>query len=340
MAIVFNGTTNLLSWAGTLRGALPITIFCWAKRTITGAEETVFQTASSTGSLGAQVRSFQTADGIYRETTGFSTSAVLGNSSEYGWNPLMVVVQGASVQMYHGASNATPTSEAHVLADTLSLHDEFVIGGTAIGTAAPTFRGEICEVAVWNTALGNTEWATLKACIAPEGVSAGSLVEAWFLRELGAYTGVNGRTLSLTGTVTRSSTDPFTRVAVSLSGNATLDDVSASGSIVLMPAGLSGSAALGDITASGSLAFGIGTITTPVLKNNTGTILTSVTGIVANVYHPTTGVLIVRKTGLTSNGSGIVVITDGLISAGTTYAYEIDLSATSQGRRLPIGAAA
>jgi hypothetical protein len=65
-----------------------------------------------------------------------------------------------------------------------------------------------------------------------------------------------------------------------------------------------------------------------------------VSGIVANIYHPTTGALVVRKTGLTSNGSGIVTITDVLLAGGTTYAYELDLSASSQGRRLPTGVAA
>lgn len=89
-----------------------------------------------------------------------------------------------------------------------------------------------------------------------------------------------------------------------------------------------------------SLAATTGTITSLVLKNNTGTVLASVTGIVANVYNATTGALVVRKTGLSSNGSGIVTITDALIIPATTYAYELDLSATSQGRRLPTETAA
>ena len=111
-------------------------------------------------------------------------------------------------------------------------------------------------------------------------------------------------------------------------------------SLAAAVATLSGSATLDDFTASGSMAPTPGVITSPVLKNNTGTILAGVTGIVANVYHPTTGVLVVRKTGLSSNGSGIVTITDALIVAGTTYAYELDLSSSSQGRRLPTGVAA
>lgn len=126
-----------------------------------------------------------------------------------------------------------------------------------------------------------------------------------------------------------------------ISGSATLGDITASGTLAPQPdSSLSGSATLGDITASGALGVAPGIITTPVLKNNTGTILASVSGVVANVYHPTTGALVVRKTGLSSDGSGIVTITDAALIPGTSYVYEIDLSAASLGRRLPVGIAA
>jgi hypothetical protein len=129
-----------------------------------------------------------------------------------------------------------------------------------------------------------------------------------------------------------------------LSGDATLGDITASGGMATVPnSSLSGGATLGDVAASGGLssaAPGAGVITTPVLKNNTGTILASVSGVVANVYNPTTGALVVRKAGLSSNASGIVTITDAALVPGTSYVYEIDLSAASLGRRLPVGVAA
>lgn len=136
--------------------------------------------------------------------------------------------------------------------------------------------------------------------------------------------------------------NPDTVATSDISGTATLDDVSASGTLSVGSSIVSGTATLDDITASGTVSSSpaSGTITSPVLKNNTGTVLASVTGIVANVYNATTGALVVRKTGLSSNGSGIVTITDVLLTAGVTYAYELDLSATSQGRRLPTGVAA
>ena len=212
MAIVFDGTTNLLSWAGAIRSAFPITMFCWAKRVNTGSDQNVIYSGASTSVFAKlqTVSSSLSAYGVYGQSAGFSASVAQASNTEFGWSPMMVVVTATNVKTYYGVLNTTPGSTTHSYSDTLSTHTSFTVGGNG---ATPTFKGEISDVAVWNTALGDTEWATLKAGTAPEGVASGSLVEAWALRELGDYTGVNGRTLALTGTVTRSGTDPFVRTA-------------------------------------------------------------------------------------------------------------------------------
>lgn len=89
-------------------------------------------------------------------------------------------------------------------------------------------------------------------------------------------------------------------------------------------------------TAAGTTA-GSGTITTPALKNNTGTVLASISGWSVNVYNVTTGAFVVQKTGLTTSAGGVLTITDASIVSGTTYAYE-PFHAT-YGRRLPTSAA-
>lgn len=89
-------------------------------------------------------------------------------------------------------------------------------------------------------------------------------------------------------------------------------------------------------TAAGTTA-GSGTITTPALKNNTGTVLASISGWSVNVYNVTTGAFIVQKTGLTTSAGGVLTIIDASIVSGTTYAYE-PFHAT-YGRRLPTSAA-
>ena len=108
-----------------------------------------------------------------------------------------------------------------------------------------------------------------------------------------------------------------------------------SGSASGAPAALSLSAPTA--TASGTSSGG-GTITTPPMKNNTGTVLASISGWSVNVYHTTTGALIIQKTGLTSSAGGVLTITDAAIASGSTYAYE-PFHAT-YGRRLPTSSAA
>lgn len=77
-----------------------------------------------------------------------------------------------------------------------------------------------------------------------------------------------------------------------------------------------------------------GTITTPSIKNNTGTLLASISGWYCNVYNSTTGALVVKKTALTSNSSGVITFTDPSLIAGTVYAFE--LGHATYGRRLPV----
>lgn len=80
-----------------------------------------------------------------------------------------------------------------------------------------------------------------------------------------------------------------------------------------------------------------GTIVTPPLKNNTGSLLASLSGWTVNVYDVSTGAFVLHKTGLSTDASGVLTISDAALSAATTYSYE-PVHAT-YGRRLPIGTA-
>ena len=82
---------------------------------------------------------------------------------------------------------------------------------------------------------------------------------------------------------------------------------------------------------------GNGFLTTPVMKNNSGSVLASETNVIVNVYNSLTGAFVVRKTGQTSDASGIVTINDPLLIPGTAYSYEVVLF--TNGRRLPLATA-
>jgi len=74
-----------------------------------------------------------------------------------------------------------------------------------------------------------------------------------------------------------------------------------------------------------------GSLTTQPLKNNTGTVLASETNVTAYIYNPTTGDLIVKKTGQTTNSSGVMTIGDSLIIVGTLYRIVVVLGSGAEG---------
>lgn len=77
-----------------------------------------------------------------------------------------------------------------------------------------------------------------------------------------------------------------------------------------------------------------------ILGNNTGQLWTGETGMVVNIYNATTGALVLRKTGLTSDATTAnVQIRDitGALIASTTYSFEPVL--TTNGRVLPTATA-
>ena len=113
-----------------------------------------------------------------------------------------------------------------------------------------------------------------------------------------------------------------TAANATFSGSASSGEASASINATAANATFSGSAS-GD-TSSGA-------ITTPALKNNTGTVLANQTGITAYVYTPATGALVVKLTGQTTNGSGVMTFTDTSIVAGTQYRVVTVLGSGAEG---------
>lgn len=72
------------------------------------------------------------------------------------------------------------------------------------------------------------------------------------------------------------------------------------------------------VTLTVNAAVATGTLTSAPLKNNTGTLQTSAP-LEAFVHNVTTGALIIKKTGITSNGSGVATTSDAAITAATSY---------------------
>lgn len=274
-----------------------------------------------------------------RSASSDTTTKFSGTGLTSAWTPIVarLTVSGTITQVaIRQGAGAWQASGAVSVTDNTSSFTELVVGG---GVAA-----DIAEVWLYS-AFDDTAWAAFRDQTAlPE--TLGTLITGATLQNLSSGLDLSGGgTFADTGSGTAlaaTDTHPITRVPVpTLSGEAILSGITADGSMAPQPdSSIAGEAILAGVTVDGGMGLAPGVITTPVLKNNTGTILASVSGIVANVYNLTTGVLVVRKTGLSSDGSGVVTISDVLLVPATTYAYELDLSASTQGRRLPTGVAA
>lgn len=86
------------------------------------------------------------------------------------------------------------------------------------------------------------------------------------------------------------------------------------------------------VTAGGGITF-----SSEPLKDNTGTILASLALTHYTLYDNTTGALVVRKTGLSTDVSGIVSFTDAALVSGTSY--KSDWLTTTGHYRMPTKAA-
>ena len=94
---------------------------------------------------------------------------------------------------------------------------------------------------------------------------------------------------------------------------------------------INGTAANATFSGSATGDTSTGVIATPALKNNAGTVLANETGVTVYVYNPTTGALVVKKTGQTTSASGVLTVTDALIAAGTQYRVVIVLGSGAEG---------
>lgn len=93
-----------------------------------------------------------------------------------------------------------------------------------------------------------------------------------------------------------------------------------------------------DVSANAATVTQVYGIVTEPLKNNTGTVLASTGSIIANVYNLSTGALVVRKTGLTSDANGVIQFTDASLSASTTYLVLITVGSSDGVARIATGA--
>ena len=148
-----------------------------------------------------------------------------------------------------------------------------------------------------------------------------------------APTTISATIANISGSIT-SKSNPKTAISATLA-NITASVGSTVGTLTTTITATLGNI-VGSITSTGNTTNG--TFTSEVLKDYAGNVLSNTALNFVRFYNDTTGALVLSKTGVSTNGSGIVTFSDAALVAGTTYRVDWETSAGS--RRMPRKAAA
>lgn len=197
------------------------------------------------------------------------------------------------------------------------------------GSAASGYGGLAADyvwIAVFRRYLSDSEIAELHSSLGPGNVF--SLIDSG-----SATTEISATLASVVGSVSSKagSISSISAALANISGSLT----SGSGSLVTTISATLANV-VGALSSTGSTANG--TFTSEVLKDYAGNVLASVSLNFMRFYNDTTGELVLNKTGVSTNASGIVTFSDGALVSGTTYRVDWETSAGS--RRMPRKAAA
>ena len=282
------------------------------------------------------------------------------NNSGYGSSTAQTYIGGEYTGGYGGVAadyvwvaffdKYLTDAEISALHASLGADNTFALIASA--NAAPTFPGPNIgnQTGAVGTALtsndvsakfSDTDTLTFSAVgtwppgvtVSTAGVISGTPTTA------GTYSGLAVRATDTAAQTVDSDTFAFT-ISASSTISATLANVagsvaSGSGSLVTTITATLGNV-VGAITSTGSTANG--TFTSEVLKDYAGNVLANTALNFVRFYNDTTGALVLNKTGVTTNGSGIVTFSDASLVAGVTYRVDWETAAGS--RRMPRKAAA
>ena len=239
----------------------------------------------------------------------------------------------------------------------LALYEAFVFSGvdTASPIAASLAEGNT-SVVNWTSgatvAAGNVAVLSVAGTMTAMAVGANTTGTDVNVNDSNARLVANGYSapgtvpsFTWTGAAQASAFTVVLKAAATSTTNLTMalvgDDAVISGSLQVAGTTSLTMAIVGDeAVISGSLLVGAapGTITSPPLKDNTGVVQASTALNHVAVYNVATGDLVVRLTGLSTNGAGVFTATHASIVPGTSYRLDWELANSK--RRMPIGLAA
>jgi hypothetical protein len=323
----------------------PTTTFVWARQS-SGATRALFAEVQVAAGRRVKQHALYSGSGSTVSATsltswGGAPDVGVATDLSAGAAPKAVMVvrhSASSVTIYTStAPGGATNNDANALASEFANADTLLVGASYFDGAYSTFAaGALGEKARWHgVALNAGHFDALAgltvAPVAPETIEPTFLYGVWDMNPAGAagapITGtlvdrVNGRVMTVTGTVTKSGVaHPVARTpAPTLSGGATLDSLAAGGGLTsVAPSTLSGSANLDSLTAAGTLGIAPGVLTSGVLKRNGGEIAAGVTLDWLTLLVDATGAFVATKNAVVTNGAGIFSVSDAGMLQGTVY---------------------
>ena len=270
------------------------------------------------------------ADFYYPDTTTTQVS-VCGRASSIDNTMYHARVSGGSISLYKlvGGAQTQLGSSVSVSVSAGSTHE---IKLSMTGTSIKAFFDGVEKISVTDTSISVAGYAGIRF-----NASQTTQVDN-FNTDAGAA-GASA-TFAITATLANitssvsSVSAPKTAISATLA-NVTSSLASGSGSLFTTITATLGNIT-GAITCTGSTANG--TFTSEVLKDYAGNVLANTALNFVRFYNDTTGALVLNKTGVSTNGAGIVTFSDAALVAGTTYRVDWETAAGS--RRMPRKAAA
>lgn len=175
MSRAFDGTGDVLTFAGAVLTAVPITMACWFNATNTD-DETLMSLDDNGGDDGfALYKSTTLAAGV-TDAGGFN-DATSGAISTGTWQHAAAVFASNSSRSAYLDGSAG--SDGNSRTPGTVTHTRIGRDSNSILSAQVDFTGEIAEAAIWNVALSSAEIAQLADGVSPLLVRPESLVAYW-----------------------------------------------------------------------------------------------------------------------------------------------------------------
>lgn len=204
MSRSFAGTSgNYLSYSGSFSITTdPLTIFAWVKlnATTSGMICAYENTTTDYVALNNLSGSFRCL--VEQEFGG--NASTIGTASTATWYPVIGIFTAGNIAQIHALGESVDGGFAGAFQTEAT--PGFSVGSLLNNTGLDPINGKVAHVAIWSSELSAGDRSSLISGSDPSTIATGSLVEYWALTGA-SLLGLNGRTLTVNGTVTSDTGD-------------------------------------------------------------------------------------------------------------------------------------